>query len=137
MKTLAFLFLAITLNSNAETIHPEMYYQDKWCSDMNGCVMEKLIEDRLIEHVLHDRTRVDCLLDLDVGDRIEKYAVEVDFAKKWAESIGQSLHYAEQTNRQPGILIIIEKESDYKHLYKLYSAIKKGKLDIRVWVIKP
>ena len=61
--------------------------------------------------MLSDGTRVDCLT--------EEYAIEFDFADKWAEAIGQSLHYALMTGKKPGIVIIIEKESDKKHLKKV------------------
>ena len=44
-----------------------------------------------MEYVLPGRTRVDCLTD--------KYAIEFDFASKWAEALGQSLHYAYATGR--------------------------------------
>ena len=36
------------------------------------------------EFVLSDKTRIDCLTD--------EYAIEYDYAKKWAESIGQALY---------------------------------------------
>jgi hypothetical protein len=76
--------------------------------------------------VLSDGTRVDCLT--------EEYAIEFDFADKWAEAIGQSLHYALMTGKKPGIVIIIEKESDKKHLKKVKGiALKK---DIKIWQVK-
>lgn len=52
----------------------------------------------IVEHVLPDRTRVDCLTD----DR----AIEYDYGRKWAEAIGQSLHYAAHTGRRAGIVLI-------------------------------
>jgi hypothetical protein len=55
----------------ASNVHPEAYYQDKWCSVNKGQT----------EYRLEDNTRVDCLTDT--------HAIEFDFAEKWAESIGQ------------------------------------------------
>ena len=52
----------------------------------------------VIEYRLPDRTRVDCL--------IPDHAVEYDYGKKWAEAIGQSLHYAMHTGRRAGIVFI-------------------------------
>jgi len=52
-----------------------------------------------VEFVLPDRTRVDCLTD--------KHAIEYDFGKKWAEAIGQSLHYAMHTGKRAGIVLIL------------------------------
>lgn len=59
-----------------------------------------------IEYALPDRTRVDCLTD--------KYAIEFDFAPKWAEAVGQSLHYARLTRRDPAIYLILESKKDIR-----------------------
>ena len=56
--------------------HSESSYQHAYCSACNG----------IEEYKLPDYTRVDCLTDT--------HAIEFDFANKWAESIGQALHYA-------------------------------------------
>lgn len=70
-----------------------------------------------IEYRLTDRTRVDCLT--------EEYAIEFDFAKKWAESIGQSLYYAKMTNKKPAVAIIVKSEKD-KHYIERIKKIDKG-----------
>lgn len=60
-----------------------------------------------------DYTRVDCLTD--------KYAVEFDFANKWAESIGQALHYQRMTGKKAKVVLILEdpkKEMVYYHRVK-------------------
>ena len=46
-----------------------------------------------MEVVMKDGTRCDILT--------ATHAIEVDFAKKWAEAIGQSLNYAMQTGKRP------------------------------------
>ncbi|MDZ4185777.1 MAG: hypothetical protein U1D97_12450 [Desulfuromonadales bacterium] len=92
----------------------EKDYQNAWCSEMNGKV----------EVRLDDGTRVDCLTD--------EYAVEVDFAKKWAESIGQSLYYADRTGRKPGVLLIVG-EDDQRFLDRLETVAAKSK--IKVWIV--
>ncbi len=76
--------------AHAGHIHPEKYYQQQWCSAQGG----------VAEYRLDDGTRVDCLTDT--------HAVEVDFARKWAESIGQALYYGLQTGKRPGVLLILE-----------------------------
>lgn len=53
-----------------------------------------------MEYKLEDNTRVDCLTP--------DYAVEFDFASKWAESIGQSLYYAQKTKRKPAVVLIMQ-----------------------------
>jgi hypothetical protein len=35
----------------------------------------------------------------------ETHAIEVDFADKWAEAIGQCLNYSFQLNKKAGILL--------------------------------
>jgi hypothetical protein len=78
-----------------------------------------------MEYRLFDKTRVDCLTD--------DYAIEVDFAKKWAESVGQSLYYADVTGKNPGVGLIVGKK-DKRYLKRLNRLAKK--YDIKVFVIK-
>jgi len=93
----------------------EKAYQIPWCKKYNGEV----------EYTLTDRTRVDCLLD--------DYAIEFDFAHKWAESIGQSLLYASRTAARPGIVLIMESKKDCKYLDRLHEAVYFGGLGITIW----
>lgn len=98
---------------------PERYYQEKWCAEHKGST----------EVVLSDRTRVDCLT--------EAHAIEFDFGHKWAEAIGQALGYAIETNRRPGIVLIVESHREYKHWIKLNSVIDHFKLPIDTWIMQP
>ena len=76
-----------------------------------------------------DKARIDCLLP----DK----AVEVDFAAKWAECIGQALYYAQMTNRTPACLLIIENpQRDYKYLMRLQNAVKNIS-DFKIFTITP
>jgi hypothetical protein len=77
-----------------------------------------------MEYRLFDRTRVDCLTD--------NYAIEVDFAKKWAEGIGQSLYYADVTGKIPAVGLIVGKKD--KRFLKRINRIAK-KYNIKVFVI--
>ena len=63
------------------------------------------------EYVLADKTRVDCLTD--------EYAIEFDYAKKWAESIGQSLYYSKKTGKKPAVAIITNGENDLKYIQRI------------------
>jgi len=76
------------------------------------------------EYTLPDDTRVDCLTD--------EYAIEYEMGPRWAEAIGQSLHYAMWTQRQPGI-VLIYKNPD--HIERLVHVIAHYDLGIRVWLI--
>ncbi|MDP6771670.1 MAG: hypothetical protein QF704_13290 [Anaerolineales bacterium] len=113
--TLVVVLFAGTVH--AEHIYKEKEYQECWCDKAGG----------VTEYGLPDKTRVDCLTD--------EYAIEFDFAEKWAEAIGQSLHYAEMTNRKPGIVLIIERKGDERHLKKLEPIARKN--NIRIWIMKP
>jgi len=81
-----------------------------------------------IEWVLHDKTRVDCLTDT--------HAIEHDFAKKWPEALGQSLHYARLTGKKPGIVLILQKESDIRYYYRLMNVLVHNNIKIDVALIK-
>ncbi|MDN3670176.1 hypothetical protein QWY93_12660 [Echinicola jeungdonensis] len=66
----------------------------------------------------------------------EEFAIEVDFAPKWKEAIGQALWYGLQTNKSPGIVLIKKEEKDQKYPIQLETALQYGNLDqkIKVWV---
>lgn len=97
--------------------HPEKYYQERWCADHAGT----------LEYRLDDATRVDCLTG--------EHAVEVDFAPKWAEAVGQSLYYAERTGKKPGVLLIMEHSGDERYLNRLLKLSERYK--ISVWQAAP
>lgn len=81
-----------------------------------------------LEHVLSDRTRVDCLTGT--------HAIEFDFGRKWSEAIGQSLGYAIETNKKAGIVLTLEEKKDYKYWIKLNTIIDHYKLPIDAWKIE-
>ncbi len=72
--------------------------------------------------------RIDILTD--------QYAIEIDFANKWKESIGQSLWYALQKTKKPGIVLILRDQSEYTYFLQLNSALSFGGLQgkIKVWL---
>lgn len=65
---------------------------------------------------LWDGTRVDLLS--------AKYAIEVDFAAKWAEAIGQSLYYAQLTRRTPAIILLVKRGED-RFVYRCQTVCAK------------
>lgn len=115
------LFILIffcVLPAQAKHLYTEAEYQNYWCSKHGG----------ITEYKLKDMTRVDCILPTQ--------AVEFDFAKKWAECIGQSLHYGLMTGKQPACCLILERgEKDLKYLKRLRRiAYKKG---VKTYTITP
>ncbi len=117
---IAFLTLLLVALFTACSTTPKKYnekhYQTLFCDDLDG----------VMEYRLSDKTRVDCLTD--------EYAIEVDFAKKWAEGIGQSLFYAEMTGREPAIALIMNVNRDQRYLKRLNTVAKK--YEIRVFIIE-
>ena len=57
-----------------------------------------------LEYRLPDSTRVDMLNSTE--------AIEVDWAEKWAEGVGQALYYAELTGKKPAIILLFRKSDD-------------------------
>ena len=112
--TLILSLLFVGCSSTPKKLN-EKYYQTQLCEKLDG----------EMEYVLKDRTRVDCLTD--------EYAIEVDFAKKWAESVGQSLYYAKMTHKQPAVGLIVGTK-DKKHLKRLNLLAKE--YGIKVFVIE-
>lgn len=104
--------------AKAKRLYHEKHYQEVWCNKKGGKT----------EVVLPDRSRVDCV--------IEGYAVEVDFADKWAESIGQSLLYGNTLGLHRGVLLILENPAQSAIYVDRFERATKG-LDIRLWKISP
>jgi len=117
LKTLKAFVMALLMPSicSAAHLHKEKEYQDAWCGKAGG----------VMEYRLDDGTRVDCLTD--------KYAIEFDFAQKWAEGIGQALYYAERTGRQPGVVLIMEHDGDDRFLVRLNNVADRHY--IKVWTM--
>ena len=90
MRLIILLLLATPLFGKQS----ERYYQEKFAREIGGQV----------EVVMEDGTRCDILT--------ATHAIEVDFAKKWAEAIGQSLNYAMHTGKRPGVALIVLSPSD-------------------------
>lgn len=114
----AFLLILVSTSANAKRLHKERYYQDITCNEIGG----------VVEYRLPDKTRVDCLTDT--------HAWEHDFGSKWAEAIGQSLHYARMTGKKAGIYLILEKKSDNRYYGRLMDNIEFYDLPITVRIIR-
>lgn len=113
MRVLTVIFSLLI--SAAVAAEPEAYYQAAWCNERG-----------VTEYRLDDGARVDCLT--------KTHAVEVDFARKWAEAIGQALYYAAATDKKPGILLIVGKD-DTRYLMRLFAAIQRSGTTIDVYMV--
>ena len=118
--TLTVLLFSLTLKGSlsAARLNPEAHYQEIAAKKYNGQT----------EVTMPDGTRCDIVT--------ETHAIEVDFADKWAEAIGQSLNYSFQLKKKAGILLILEKPYDERHLIRVESIIKHFELTIDVLAIR-
>jgi len=119
-KAIFIYFFAVILIPSivfAERLYPKRWYQERWCAKYfdQGDVS---VSDQY-----------DCVSD--------KYVIEFDYADMWYESIGESLHYALQTGRRAGIVLIMEKKGDMKYWIKLQKTIKHYSLPIDIWNTSP
>jgi hypothetical protein len=73
------------------------------------------------------------------GGRVDlvtaSYAIETEWASNWKHSIGQALWYGLQTNKQPGIILIMKSIDERKYGIMLQSALDYAGLTdkIKVW----
>ena len=119
MKPLALLVLLATCSLlQAKRLHPESHYQQYYANLVGGGT----------EKVLKDRTRCDIVTDT--------HAIEVDFADKWAEAIGQSLSYGLNLNLKHAIVLIMEQENDERHFIRINTIIDHYQLNIEVFPIR-
>ena len=109
--SLFFVFLILNifiLPAYSKRLYKEAEYNKKYCSIIGG----------IAEYRNKDSTRVDCLT--------EKNAIEMDFAEKWAEGVGQTLYYGQITGKKGKLVLILEKpdiEMKYYERAKLLSKI--------------
>jgi len=118
MKKLILILILLLLATPAIAKHKhlEKYYQHQWNILYGGGIESK---------TLPDGSEVDILTP--------RYAVEVDFAPKWAESVGQSLYYADRTGMLPCVVLILEHpEKEQEELARLLVLARK--YNITVWI---
>ena len=82
-----------------------------------------------VEVRLWDATRVDMLSD--------DTAWEVDWAKKWAEGIGQALYYAAVTGKRPGLVLLVrDMDRDRRYVYRAQTVCAKHGIELRIEVLR-
>ena len=107
---------ALPSAAGAENLHPEKWYQAEAVKRLGGTTEHRV-----------ENGRVDILT--------ATHAIEVEFAAKWKNAIGQSLWYALQTNKPAGIILIVEDENaDRGNVIRLGSVISANNLPIKLWV---
>jgi hypothetical protein len=114
--TLIIIIALIPSIVSAKHLHPERWYQEKYCRGK-------------MEVVMPDNTRCDCVTDY--------HAIEFDFAEKWAEGLGQALNYGFQANKRPAVYLIIEEPADLVYWIRLNSISKHYGLPVDTIKISP
>ena len=112
------ILLTVLIIQSAHALGNEDYYNRQFCTQELGQA----------EYRLPDRSRIDCLTDT--------HAYEADWADglKVYESIGQSLYYAAETGKKPGILLLVRKKNSDKHTRKVKRVIENWSLPIKLIV---
>lgn len=84
-------------------IHSRKRNEVSWSKELAGRL------GAAAEYRTADGSRVDILTD--------RCAIEVEWCRKWKESVGQALFYAQQTGRNPAVILLMEDdqldEADY------------------------
>ena len=86
------------------------------CKDLNG----------VAEYALPDRTRVDCLT--------AHYAIEIEYPKHWAESIGQALYYAQATNRLPVVIFLMSRSWEMRYVRRAIAVVRSFQLPVQIFL---
>lgn len=112
----------LTLLFSLSLMSPLVFSAEKdiniaWCASVGG----------VDEFRTKDGTYVDCLTD--------EYAIEVEYDYKWKEAIGQSLHYAESTNKKAAILFIKRAKSRKDYYNEMMRVIDKYNLPTTVFIV--
>jgi hypothetical protein len=118
LMALLLLFLAACGQAEGKR---ERDYQEEWCAAHGGKTEVTLTD------IYGKKTRADCVT--------RTHAIELDPAKKWAEAIGQALHYARVSGLRAGIVLICLEPNDVYKFYRLKDNIRAYLLDITVWEI--
>jgi len=116
-----YLFLLMALYAGASLAATEEEHTIPWCESLGG-------EYKRADVKLSDGTFPDCVID--------EYIIEVDWAHKWYEGIGQALHYSHTDgNRKPMLALIVVNEKDNKFVERAKAIGKANCPRIKIVVI--
>jgi len=123
MKKLTLLFLLLCTNAFASNypdevnLPKEKFYLEWWCLDQGGKPYFNL----------KDYVRIDCLT--------ENEAVEVDFAYKWREALGQAMYYSFLTGKTGSMLLIGVTGIDEKFIDRAHQTVLYFGINIKIYAI--
>ena len=93
-----------------------------------GAVKNEKYYETLINKTLQGKTSQVTPAGTFVDILTEDLAIEVDFAKKWYQAIGQACHYSVEMKRRPAIYLIVREESDEKYVKRALKVCKRIKV---------
>lgn len=114
---LCLLLLAVSLLAAAEPAAAVA-----WESERAACARLAPRYDAAVEVRLSDGCRVDLLTD--------SQAIEVDWAKKWAESIGQALYYSIGTDREPAVILLTRGPRDQRYVRRCQAVCDRVRITL-------
>lgn len=117
-KYIIIMTILVTAYAFATDKHPVEWYQNQWCRDHNGQT----------DIIMPDQTTCDCVT--------ETHAIEYDFGKDWAKSLGHALNDRFLTGKRGGIVLILESPDDLKYWLILNNIVTQLKLSIDTWKIE-
>lgn len=117
IKILISLLLTIPASGARETEWSKFLSESSEYKHLNGSP----------EYTLFDKSRVDILT--------KTHAIEVEWAPKWKEAIGQALFYAALTDQKPGIVLLCRKTPEDRISYLRLMTVA-AKYDISVWTVE-
>ena len=120
MKRILIIFALLLASLTSYSQLPkqlEKYYTNKFAS---------IIKGKTQQYIPLNKRYVDIVTDT--------LAIEVEFANKFLESIGQSLDYAVLLNKKPCILLIVNGKNDENYLAELMRVNVEYQLKIRIYL---
>lgn len=109
------LLIALPVWMGETRKHPLDWYRTRWCESAGGEISAKMA----------DGTTCDCLTPT--------HAVEFAFADHWHSVIGQAMYNSYQSGKTPGVVLIIEQESDEKYFRRLTETMTRFSLPMGIW----
>ncbi len=115
--------VALWLQPTPPEKHNEAYWVEQIADDL------RLEPDKYgrvtTEHRLADGTRCDIVTDW--------MAIEVDWAEKWAEGIGQSLFYGFSLKRRPVVILLVDEDDDRRYVKRLN--VVADRIPFGIWIM--
>ena len=94
-------------------------------SELECCRMLAPKYQAKVEVRLWDDTRCDLVT--------ATQAIEVDWAPKWAEAVGQALYYGTVLNKEPTIiLLVVDLEKERRYVYRCQTVAAQYKIKLYV-----